>query len=44
MLIDNVDQEIALSAVAQGAYNFYKKPIDPDTLITVLRMKLKGPA
>ena len=32
VLIDNVDQEIALSAVAQGAYNFYKKPIDPDIL------------
>ena len=32
VLIDNVDQEIALSAVAQGAYNFYKKPIDPEIL------------
>jgi two-component system NtrC family response regulator len=32
VLIDNVDQEIALSAVAQGAYNFYKKPVDPDIL------------
>ena len=32
VLIDNVGQEIALSAVAQGAYNFYKKPIDPDIL------------
>ena len=32
VLIDNVDQEIALSAVAQGAFNFYKKPIDPDIL------------
>ena len=32
VLIDNVDQEMALSAVAQGAYNFYKKPIDPDIL------------
>ena len=32
VLIDNVDQEIALTAVAQGAYNFYKKPIDPDIL------------
>lgn len=32
VLIDNVDQEIALSAIAQGAYNFYKKPIDPDIL------------
>jgi len=30
VLIDNVAQEIALSAVAQGAHNFYKKPIDPD--------------
>ena len=30
VLIDNVGQEIALSAVAQGAHNFYKKPIDPD--------------
>ncbi len=32
VLIDNVEQEIALEAVAQGAYNFYKKPIDPDIL------------
>ena len=32
VLIDNVGQEIALSAVAQGAYNFYKKPVDPDIL------------
>ncbi len=32
VLIDNVDQEIALSAVAQGAYNFYKRPTDPDIL------------
>jgi len=32
VLIDNVEQEIALTAVAQGAYNFYKKPIDPDIL------------
>ena len=32
VLIDNVGQEIALSAVAQGAHNFYKKPIDPDIL------------
>jgi two-component system NtrC family response regulator len=32
VLIDNVEQEIALSAVAQGAYNFYKKPIEPDIL------------
>ena len=32
VLIDNVGQEIALSAVAQGAYNFYKKPIEPDIL------------
>ncbi len=32
VLIDNVDQEIALSAVAQGAFNFYKKPIDADIL------------
>jgi two-component system, NtrC family, response regulator len=32
VLIDNVGQEIALSAVAQGAYNFYKRPIDPDIL------------
>ena len=29
VLIDNVGQEIALSAIAQGAHNFYKKPIDP---------------
>ena len=32
VLIDNVDQAIAMSAVAQGAYNFYKKPIELDTL------------
>ena len=32
VLMDNVAQEIALSAIAQGAYNFYKKPIDPDIL------------
>ena len=32
VLIDNVDQVIAMSAVAQGAYNFYKKPIELDTL------------
>ncbi|HEY5642943.1 MAG TPA: PEP-CTERM-box response regulator transcription factor [Woeseiaceae bacterium] len=32
VLINNVDQEVALSAVAQGAYNFYKTPVDPDIL------------
>lgn len=32
VLIDNVDQAIAMSAVAQGAYNFYKKPVESDTL------------
>ncbi|MDH5321419.1 MAG: PEP-CTERM-box response regulator transcription factor [Gammaproteobacteria bacterium] len=32
VLIDNVDQEAAMSAVAQGAYNFYKKPVEFDTL------------
>ena len=32
VLIDNVDQGIAVDAVAQGAHNFYKKPIDPDIL------------
>ncbi len=32
VLIDNVDQAIALEAVAQGAYNFYKKPVDNDIL------------
>ena len=32
VLIDNVDQAVAMSAVAQGAYNFYKKPIEFDTL------------
>jgi two-component system NtrC family response regulator len=32
VLIDNVDQVVAMSAVAQGAYNFYKKPIEIDTL------------
>ena len=30
VLIDNVGQETAMSAVAQGAYSFYKKPIEPD--------------
>jgi two-component system NtrC family response regulator len=28
----NGDQENALSAVAQGAYDFYEKPVDTDTL------------
>ena len=32
VLIENVDQAVAMSAVAQGAYNFYKKPVEPDTL------------
>jgi len=32
VMIDNVDQAVAMSAVAQGAYNFYKKPIELDTL------------
>jgi two-component system NtrC family response regulator len=32
VLIDNVDQGIVVDAVAQGAHNFYKKPIDPDIL------------
>jgi len=32
VLIDNVDQAVAMSAVAQGAYNFYKKPVELDTL------------
>ena len=32
VLIDNVGQETAMSAVAQGAYSFYKKPIEPDIL------------
>jgi two-component system, NtrC family, response regulator len=32
VLIDNVDQEVAMSAVAMGAYNFYKKPVEFDTL------------
>ena len=32
VLINDVDQEVALSAVAQGAYNFYKTPVDPDIL------------
>jgi two-component system NtrC family response regulator len=32
VLIDNVGQEVAMSAVAQGAYSFYKKPIEPDIL------------
>jgi two-component system NtrC family response regulator len=32
VLIENVDQAVAMSAVAQGAYNFYKKPIELDTL------------
>ena len=32
VLIDNVGQETAMSAVAQGAYDFYEKPVDTDTL------------
>ena len=32
VLIDNVDQAIAMTAVARGAYNFYKKPVEFDTL------------
>ena len=32
VLIDDVDQDFALDAVAQGAYNFYKKPVDGDVL------------
>jgi two-component system NtrC family response regulator len=32
VLIENVDQAIAMTAVAQGAYNFYKKPVELDTL------------
>jgi two-component system NtrC family response regulator len=32
MLIDNVDQGVVLSAIAKGAFNFYKKPVDPDIL------------
>ena len=32
VLIDNVDQAVAMSAVAQGAYNFYKKPVEFDTV------------
>ena len=32
VLIENVDQAVAMSAVARGAYNFYKKPIEFDTL------------
>lgn len=32
VLIDDVDQVVATSAVAQGAYNFYKKPIEFTTL------------
>lgn len=32
VMIDNVDQAVAMSAVGQGAYNFYKKPVEFDTL------------
>ena len=32
VLIDNVEQAVAMSAIAQGAYNFYKKPVESDTL------------
>ncbi len=32
VMIDDVDQAVAMSAVAQGAYNFYKKPVESDTL------------
>lgn len=28
----NDDREVAVTAVAQGAYDFYEKPIDPDVL------------
>ena len=34
----NDDREVAVRAVAQGAYDFYEKPIDPDVLrLIVLR-------
>ncbi len=32
VLIEDVEQEVARSAFAQGAYNFFKKPVDPDIL------------
>ena len=32
VLIENVEQAVAMSAIAQGAYNFYKKPVESDTL------------
>ena len=32
VLIENVEQAVAMSAIGQGAYNFYKKPVEPDTL------------
>ena len=32
VVIGNGDQENALTAVAQGAYDFYEKPVDTDTL------------
>lgn len=28
----NDDREVAINAVAQGAYDFYEKPVDPDVL------------
>ena len=28
----NDDREVAVRAVAQGAYDFYEKPVDPDVL------------
>ena len=32
VLIENVEQAIAMSAIGQGAYNFYKKPVESETL------------
>jgi len=32
VLIENVEQAVAMSAIGQGAHNFYKKPVDSDTL------------
>lgn len=33
----NDDREVAVKAVAQGAYDFYEKPIDPDVLRLIVQ-------
>ena len=32
----NDDRDVAISAVRQGAYDFYEKPVDPDTLTMIV--------